>query len=322
MSVKKMTITKNCRYKAIMLLALAMLVTAFWITTDPVEAKTPSKYVWKESVAPNYVVTIGKAKVSKKPAKGKIRYSKLDKYGRTQRVVGNITYKMVKRSAGWREDFAEGSDPAGWGNNRIVKIRLYNGRYYRGFLWNRSHLIADSLGGHAIRKNLITGTRMQNVGANDGKGGMAYTERKVVSYLYKHHRVSVYYSAKPVYKGKELLPRSVIVDIRSSDKKLNERVIVYNAAKGYKINYKRGIATSTKPADHDDGDTDSDPGDDSDQDTSTGARLYILNTNTMKFHYPDCSSVDQMSEKNKQEETATREAIIAMGYSPCGNCKP
>ncbi|MBU5428924.1 hypothetical protein KQI22_02420 [Kineothrix sp. MSJ-39] len=32
---------------------------------------------------------------------------------------------------------------------------------------------------------------------------------------------------------------------------------------------------------------------------------YILNTNTKKFHYPDC-----------------REEIIAQGYSPCGICKP
>ena len=123
--------------------------------------------------------------------KESLKYSKLDKYGRTRRVVGNITYKMVKKSAGWREGFAEGSEPSGWGKNTIVNIKLYTGKYYRGFLWNRSHLIADSLGGRAIRRNLITGTRMQNVGANNGQGGMAYTERKVVNYLYKHHKASV-----------------------------------------------------------------------------------------------------------------------------------
>ena len=142
---------------------------------------------------------------------------------------------MVKESAGWREEFAEDAEPSGWGKNRIVEIKLYNGKYYRGFLWNRSHLIADSLGGRAIRRNLITGTRMQNVGANNGKGGMAYTERKVVNYLYRHHKVSVYYSATPIYKGKELIPRSVIVDIKSSDKKLNERVIVYNAQRDSRL---------------------------------------------------------------------------------------
>ena len=54
----------------------------------------------------------------------------------------------------------------------------------------------------------------------------------------------------------------------------------------------------------------------------SNAQLYILNTNTKKFHYPDCYSVGQMKDKNRQEYTGTREAIIAMGYKPCGNCHP
>ncbi|MBR4473530.1 MAG: hypothetical protein IKS55_07810 [Oscillospiraceae bacterium] len=49
---------------------------------------------------------------------------------------------------------------------------------------------------------------------------------------------------------------------------------------------------------------------------------YILNTNTKKFHYPDCKSVKQMKEKNKSYYDGTRSEIIAMGYSPCGNCHP
>ena len=78
------------------------------------------------------MVSIGKAKVSRKPAKGKIKYAGLDKYGRTRRAVGNITYKMVKDSAGWREDFADDAGPSGWGENKIVSIKLYTGKYYRG----------------------------------------------------------------------------------------------------------------------------------------------------------------------------------------------
>lgn len=49
---------------------------------------------------------------------------------------------------------------------------------------------------------------------------------------------------------------------------------------------------------------------------------YILNTNTHKFHVPGCSSVAKMKEKNKQVIEATRDEVIAMGYSPCGNCRP
>ena len=49
---------------------------------------------------------------------------------------------------------------------------------------------------------------------------------------------------------------------------------------------------------------------------------YVLNTNTMKFHEPDCRSVKQMKDKNKLIEETTREALIERGYDPCGNCHP
>ena len=49
---------------------------------------------------------------------------------------------------------------------------------------------------------------------------------------------------------------------------------------------------------------------------------YILNTNTMKFHFSTCRSAKQIQEKNKSEHTGSREELIEKGYSPCGNCKP
>lgn len=49
---------------------------------------------------------------------------------------------------------------------------------------------------------------------------------------------------------------------------------------------------------------------------------YVLNTRSMKFHYPNCSSVKKMKAKNRQDTTASREEVVAQGYSPCGNCKP
>lgn len=55
--------------------------------------------------------------------------------------------------------------------------------------------------------------------------------------------------------------------------------------------------------------------------TPTGTD-YILNTNTYKFHYPSCSSVKQMKDKNKAYYTGTREECIGMGYDPCGRCEP
>lgn len=54
----------------------------------------------------------------------------------------------------------------------------------------------------------------------------------------------------------------------------------------------------------------------------TNAQTYILNTNTMKFHYPYCKSLKQMKDKNKAEFSGTRDELIARGYDPCGNCHP
>lgn len=55
--------------------------------------------------------------------------------------------------------------------------------------------------------------------------------------------------------------------------------------------------------------------------TQGGGTTYVLNTNSMKIHYPDCSSVDDMKEENKAF-TNDYDGAIAQGYKPCGRCKP
>jgi hypothetical protein len=56
--------------------------------------------------------------------------------------------------------------------------------------------------------------------------------------------------------------------------------------------------------------------------TTGNQRDYVLNTNSKKFHYSDCSSVNQMKESNCADFHGTREEVIAKGYDPCGRCKP
>ena len=58
------------------------------------------------------------------------------------------------------------------------------------------------------------------------------------------------------------------------------------------------------------------------EDEEGSAITYVLNTNTGKFHYPDCQSVKLMKDKNKLIEETTREDLIERGYDPCGNCNP
>lgn len=67
-----------------------------------------------------------------------------------------------------------------------------------------------------------------------------------------------------------------------------------------------------------------DPTQESANDSTDTAQVhqYMLNTHSMKFHYVTCSSVGKMSEKNKKLVEMTRDEVRAMGYDPCGNCKP
>lgn len=58
------------------------------------------------------------------------------------------------------------------------------------------------------------------------------------------------------------------------------------------------------------------------QQPDTISETYILNTNSRKFHRPDCSSASQISDANREEYTGTREELIEQGYTPCGYCKP
>ena len=53
-----------------------------------------------------------------------------------------------------------------------------------------------------------------------------------------------------------------------------------------------------------------------------GEVTYVLNTRSKKFHEPSCNSVSAMSANNRMDFTGTREEVIKMGYSPCGNCHP
>ncbi len=49
---------------------------------------------------------------------------------------------------------------------------------------------------------------------------------------------------------------------------------------------------------------------------------YVLNINTMKFHYPGCGSAKRIKDSNRQDFHGTREELLDRGYDPCGNCKP
>lgn len=194
----------------------------------------------------NYYFEAGKARLQDDNdlQNGQLDF-KLDSYGRSSTARGKLTYQMFEQSKGKRQ--GEPLDPPYWPKNIKTEIHYsLTNRTYHGYLYNRSHSIADSLGGKATytsKANFTTGTRPQNVGANQ-KGGMRYAEEMVENYWKEHAGTTeiVHYQVEPMYKNNEIIPRGSIIDIKSSDNVLNKRIVVINDVEGMKINYETGAA--------------------------------------------------------------------------------
>ena len=131
----------------------------------------------------------------------------------------------------------------------------------------------------------------------------------------------------PVYLDDELVARGVLMEAESRDGTLSFCVFVYNVQPGIVIDYATGEShlakgVTTEPEETPAVTPSTTPEETEPIEQPASDVDYILNTNTKKFHYPSCSSVDDMKDKNKQEYSGSRDDLIAQGYSPCGRCKP
>lgn len=199
----------------------------------------------------NYYWEAGKAQdlqAAQKLSRGTVNFS-ADSLGRSSTAIAKLTRNMWLASKGSRQGTP--LMPAGnaWPkhNPKLAISFSLTGRTYHGYMYNRSHSIADSLAGKDSYKspaNFTAGTRPQNVGA-DMNGGMRKPEETVENYWQSHSNPSTYvlYKVTPVYSGIERIPRGSIVDVKSSDKEINERFVIINSAEGYKINYSNGLVS-------------------------------------------------------------------------------
>ncbi len=48
----------------------------------------------------------------------------------------------------------------------------------------------------------------------------------------------------------------------------------------------------------------------------------VLNKNTKRAHRPDCPSVEEMKEKNREYYSGTLQELKERGYTACGRCHP
>ena len=167
--------------------------------------------------------------------------------------------------------------------------------------------------------------------------GMLPFENMVADYI-KETNNHVLYRVTPIFEGNNLLASGVLMEAKSVEdngKGIEFCVYCYNVQPGIEIDYKTGESkqkVNTETNKEDDSkvnvipnvtkNEEKEPVKQTEQTQNVGTVKYILNTNTKKFHEVGCSSIKQMSEKNKSEYTGTREDVVLQGYEPCGNCKP
>lgn len=224
-------------------------------------------------------------------------YADLDSLGRCGAAYANICLELMPTE----ERGSIGSvRPTGW---HTVKYDVIADRY----LYNRCHLIGYQLAGeNANEKNLITGTRYLNV------EGMLPWENLVAAYVEEtgHH---VLYRVTPCFEGDNLVASGVLMEAYSVEDNgagICFNVYCYNVQPGIAIDYATGESAVDEswvwP----------------EEALSDLGYDYVLNTNTKRFHDPSCSSVQEMSDKNKEYFSGARESLIEEGYIPCGRCNP
>ena len=251
-------------------------------------------------------------------------YSELDSLGRCGVAYANVGQDLMPTELRGEIGAVK---PTGW---HLVKYDNVDGKY----LYNRCHLIAYMLAAeNANPQNLITGTRYLNV------QGMLPFETKVCDYV-KNTGNHVLYRVTPIFDGDNLLADGVLMEaysVEDAGEGISFCVFAYNVQPGIGIDYATGdnwaegsgtyqstvasVAEET-PVPQPETDTAVQITPELSAPQETQQTTYVLNTNTMKFHYPTCSSVDDMKEKNKQIYTGSRDEVINMGYVPCKRCNP
>lgn len=251
-------------------------------------------------------------------------YSELDSLGRCGVAYANVGQDLMPTEPRGEIGAVK---PSGW---HLVKYDNVDGKY----LYNRCHLIAYMLAAeNANPQNLITGTRYLNV------QGMLPFETKVCDYV-KNTGNHVLYRVTPIFDGDNLLADGVLMEaysVEDAGEGICFCVFAYNVQPGIGIDYATGdnwaessgtyqsteasVAEET-PVPQPKTNTVVQITPESSAPQESQGITYMLNTNTKKFHYPTCSSVDDMKEKNKQIYTGSREEVINMGYVPCKRCNP
>lgn len=278
-----------------------------------------------------------------------VNFSALDKQGRTGAGMACLSKETLPKEA--RTQISN-ITPVGWQNER------YDDLIVNQYLYNRSHIIGYQLcGDNATPENLFTGTDYLNTESMLYFENLIaeYLDKNAKNHVI--YRVTPLYKDKNLVADGVQMEAFSVEDF---GKGVCFNVFVYNVQPGVTIDYATGkskadaayvpgsaigvaqmygkvtepeivdfkMAAAAKPEG-----TKAKVAEEQTKETTVAEEpetttepvkevTYILNTNTKKFHYPNCASVGDMKEKNKSEFYGSRDEAIAAGYDPCGRCHP
>ena len=231
-------------------------------------------------------------------------FAELDELGRCGVTFANVCRELMPTEE--RGDISR-IHPTGWVQNQYDFVESKN-------LYNRCHLLGFQLTGENDNdRNLITGTRYMNT------EGMLPFENMVADYVKEtdHH---VLYRVTPIFDGENLVADGVLMEAWSVEDEGDGVcfcVFVYNVQPGVEIDYATGENWAANELPEGDSSNENDS-----EKIIDVEGTYVLNTNSKKFHDPDCSGVSNMNPDNRQDYTGSREDLIEQGYEPCGICDP
>ena len=230
--------------------------------------------------------------------------------------------------------------PSGWHTVKYDKSVISD-----LYLYNRCHLLMYAVSGiNDDERNLITGTRQFNL-------DMLELENQVYDLLKYDENAKLLYRVTPLFEGDNLVAKGVLMEAATlgDDDGLSFCMFIYNVQDGIVIDYATGesalvegaaeavteecseeqteevtryaeettqyVEETTQQITEAETQTETQPA------TQQGT-VYVANTNTKKFHYPGCSSVNQIKQENRWDYTGSRDELINMGYEPCKRCNP
>lgn len=210
-------------------------ILADYLADDPseTEAFVDGKQIPGFSGKPYYIINGDKPKFSSvdisRAQSNTYLYDGLDDKGRARRVLAVVGPNTLEEAS---DESISNITPTGWKQKSYDRISGSQS----AALYNRSHLLARSLGGENATGNIVTGTNYMN------QIGMQENEKLILDYV-RGTGNHVLYRVTPIYKGNNNVCSGVQMEaysIEDSGKGVCFNRYCYNVQPGIKIDYYSG----------------------------------------------------------------------------------